>query len=192
MIGAVVPVKRLSHAKSRLSSRLSPQDRAELVVDLVTRTVTILRQAGVVNRVALATSETTLAGLVGADVLPDGGSLNAALSGAAEWARGIGASALLIVPADLPLLETADVQAVVEAATAPVGVVVAPTGDGGTGALLLQPPDALVPSFGPESYRRHVDAAHRAGVPVRTVTRPGLARELDTVADLEELSGLCR
>jgi len=58
----------------------------------------------------------------------------------------------------------------------------------GTNALLLSPPDAIDPSFGPGSRDRHVAAAERAGVPHRVQEVPGLALDVDTPGDLAALS----
>ena len=57
----------------------------------------------------------------------------------------------------------------------------------GTNALVLSPPDAIAPSFGPGSLARHVAAAEQAGVPHSVEDVPGLALDVDTPADLAEL-----
>ena len=57
----------------------------------------------------------------------------------------------------------------------------------GTNALVLSPPDAIEPSFGPDSLERHVAAAEAAGVPHRVEEVPGLALDVDTPDDLAAL-----
>jgi 2-phospho-L-lactate guanylyltransferase len=57
----------------------------------------------------------------------------------------------------------------------------------GTNALVLSPPDAIEPSFGPGSFARHMAAAERAGVPHRAEVVRTLALDVDTPADLAEL-----
>ncbi|MDQ2741932.1 MAG: 2-phospho-L-lactate guanylyltransferase [Chloroflexota bacterium] len=185
MITAVIPVKRLTEGKSRLAARLSPIDRAELITDLVRRAVDALHESGIVERIALATPEVALAHSLKVEALPDGGSLNAALCGAVDWATEMGATGLLILPGDLPLLGVEDVRAIAAALPDPPAISIAPTRDGGTGALLLSPPTVIPPSFGPASFERHLQLAHDCGVRVSSVMRTALSFELDTVEDLD-------
>jgi 2-phospho-L-lactate/phosphoenolpyruvate guanylyltransferase len=57
----------------------------------------------------------------------------------------------------------------------------------GTNALVLDPPDAIVPGFGPGSCERHVERAHEAGVHVLVRHTPSLSLDVDTGDDLEAL-----
>jgi 2-phospho-L-lactate guanylyltransferase len=57
----------------------------------------------------------------------------------------------------------------------------------GTNALVIAPPGAFEPSFGPGSYERHVAAAKRTGVVYRPVELPSLALDVDTPDDLAAL-----
>lgn len=186
MIVAVVPVKRLRDAKSRLAPSLMPDERAELAMRLAERTVEVIAATGQIARVAITTPEEWLARRLGAAWIPDAGSLNRSLQKGIAWAMAQRAS-LLIVPADLPEMEAADIQAVLAALGDDPGIVIAPTHDGGTGALLISPPDALSPSFGVGSYQRHIALARSAGIGVAEVRRGGLARDLDTMEDLAAL-----
>jgi 2-phospho-L-lactate guanylyltransferase len=98
--------------------------------------------------------------------------------------------AAAIVAGDLPLLEAGDLDAL--AASLPVaGVVVGRAHDGGTNALALRPPGAIVPHFGaPGSAALHARLAREAGYDPVTVDRPGLALDLDTRVDLDRLLDL--
>jgi 2-phospho-L-lactate/phosphoenolpyruvate guanylyltransferase len=186
LIAAVIPVKALAEAKSRLAPHMAPAERAELMTALLARTVRVLRACGAIEAIALATPEVALAMDLGLPVVPDPGSLNGALRNGVRWAMNAGASRLLILPADLPSLEVADVEHLLAAAGATASIVIAPTLDGGTGALLLSPPDAISPAYGQHSFERHIRLAREAGVPVVTVDRPGFLRDLDTIDDLRD------
>ena len=182
MIAAVVPVKALAEAKSRLTPALSPEERRALVVELVARTVLLLRNSGLICAVALVTPDTSLGEELGVRTLPDSGTLNDSLVHAAAWAAGEGASGLLILPGDLPLLQRNDLHALLSLRSP--GIAIAPTQDGGTGALFLRPPDAITPAFGEGSFRSHVDQALERGLTVRTVQRDGFTFDLDREEDL--------
>jgi 2-phospho-L-lactate/phosphoenolpyruvate guanylyltransferase len=187
MIAAVVPIKRLSQAKSRLAERLTTEERTRLAVFLLGRTVAALRRSGRIARVAVATPEENVARGLGVEWIEDAGSLNGSLGRAAVWAVESGAEALLIVPPDLPMLSTADIEAVAGIRYSGPNVVIAETRDGGTGALLLSPPDVVAPAFGPGSFSRHRAAAEALGVTITVLDREGLGRDLDTASDLDEL-----
>jgi 2-phospho-L-lactate guanylyltransferase len=57
----------------------------------------------------------------------------------------------------------------------------------GTNGLLLTPPGAIAPSFGPGSCERHRALAHAAGVRCRLERPPSLTLDIDTGADLDAL-----
>jgi len=187
VIVAAVPLKRLDRVKSRLAPRLSTGERSELMLGLLERVVGGLEQSRVVHRIALVTPERAVARQLDIVQLPDRNGLNPSLRGAVDWALDLGAQSLLIVPADLSLLTPDDVRSLVEASGGTSGVTIAPTHDGGTGALLLTPPDAISPSFGVRSFRRHLHLAAASGMAVRQVSRQGFLYDVDTVEDLESL-----
>ncbi len=63
-------------------------------------------------------------------------------------------------------------------------VVIVPDRHGtGTNALLLTPPDAIEPAFGPGSFARHRELAGTAGV----AELPSLTLDIDTPEDLATL-----
>lgn len=186
---AIVPVKRLDAAKSRLAATLPPDERAALVVDMLRAVLAALAASALVaERVVVSPDPTALAIARAASATalwqPDDG-LNAAL----ELARAATSpmAMLLALPADLPLLTASDVAALAgEACSATV--VIAPDGAAdGTNALLLAPGAPLPFAFGPGSFRRHLAAAAAASLTTRVVSTPGLALDLDTPADLAAL-----
>ena len=93
--------------------------------------------------------------------------------------------AVLYLAGDLPLVTAEEIRELAAAVPAR-GVAIGRAHDGGTNALGLRPPDAVVPSFGSrQSARVHADLAERAGVDVVVVDLPGIALDVDTPADAE-------
>lgn len=184
MIVAVVPVKRLALAKSRLQPSMSPEERIALVRALLAQTITVLRASGNIGEVVLVTEEVSLGPEFGVTVRPDVGELNLSLRGATEWAEARGRTGALVLPADLPLLRPCDVDALIAHRSAPPQVILAPTRDGGTGALLLTPPTVIQPHFGPHSYTAHIAAAKEVGARVDVVEREAFRHDLDQARDL--------
>jgi len=109
------------------------------------------------------------------------------LNGALEWAVRevglLGARRVLVLPADLPLLEASDLHALLDGS--PDEVVIAPdSAQTGTNGLRFPLGRGFVPAFGPNSCEAHDASARAVGLSVRHLRRPGLARDIDTPADL--------
>lgn len=188
---AVVPVKDLWGTKSRLKPILNPGARAGLTLYMMGRVIRALIGAGI-EKVAVVSPDPIVlrtAADHGATPLPQQSSgLNPALDEGRRWAVEAGASALLVLPADLPLLEAEDVKAVLAEMGDEPSVVISPdAAKAGTNALLLRPPDALPFLFGEASYDAHVRAAVERGVPVEIHEHTHLAFDLDTADDLDRL-----
>ena len=120
-------------------------------------------------------------------VADPGEGLNAAVAAGTEAATAAGTTTLLILPSDVPMVSPDDVNYLFSCSEE---VVVAPSGDGGTNALLRRPPQALTPSFGPGSAERHRRSASLAGLNCRTVEMSSLVLDIDHYEDLVTLGGL--
>jgi 2-phospho-L-lactate guanylyltransferase len=189
-VDALIALKRLADAKSRLAPALAPAERAALARELLERAAAAAVAARSVRRAALASSDPAapaLAAALGLIPLSDD---------ALPWNEGLvrarerlvpPPAAVLYLSADLPLVTGADVDALV-AACPRRGVAIARARDGGTNALVVRPADALVPCFGVHpSAALHVDRARAAGLEPVAVDRAGLAFDVDTPADLADL-----
>jgi 2-phospho-L-lactate guanylyltransferase len=187
---AVVPVKDLKGTKSRLAPILNPGARAGLTLYMMGRVVAAIREAGIEDVCVVSPDRIVLneAQRRGATPLvQESRGLNPALEEGRRRALDLGAHTLLVFPADLPLLDAADVRAVLEAA-GDSSVVIAPDGGrSGTNALLIRPPEVLPFSFGVDSFDSHLGAARTRGLDIRICERSHLAFDLDSAEDLARL-----
>lgn len=193
-IVAVVPVRGLPAGKRRLAALLDLEERNSLVRAMLDDVVAALVAAESVGEVVIASRDAAArdeASRLGVGFL-DQAELRLGYNRAVAMAQEsyAQAGALLIVPADVPLITPDSVDMVV--ATAPDGpaVVVAPAHNGGTNGLFLRPPDVIAPQFGPSSARAHAQsaaAAGEAGVPFREAHIDVWAFDLDTPSDLRWL-----
>jgi 2-phospho-L-lactate guanylyltransferase len=196
----LVPVRGLADGKTRLGETLDPEERETLIVGLLHRLLEILGAWPPSRRVHVVSNDSVIrrvAGEHGASVVdePVGGDLNAALVAARDAALARHASAILVLPADLPLVTVGALDRLLDAADAALAagrgrpLVVAAPADarGGTNALLLSPPSVIDPSFGPGSLEAHVRAAGLADASVQLVIDPALGFDLDTPDDLERI-----
>ncbi len=195
---ALVPVRGLEQAKARLGEALDAEERLHLTESLLRRTLAAAAAAPGVTLVAVISPDQAalhLAAALGAAPLEETGTdLNAALEEGRQWARAIAATAILVLPADLPAIDSeavADVLARAREAIDPAGgadvrpvVALVPDRAGtGTNALLLSPPEAIAFAFGPGSRAAHAAAAGRVGARYIELGGP-LSLDLDMPDDL--------
>jgi 2-phospho-L-lactate guanylyltransferase len=186
-IAALVPVKRLDAAKSRLRP-LAGEAGADLARAMLEDVLEALAGVPALGERAVVTGDPEVAQLAeaaGARALvePEEG-LNASLAAAS---RRLDCAALLVVLGDVAGASSEDLAALVRALEemGGRGVVLAPSADGGTAALLRAPRDVIPGAFGPDSAARHRAAARAAGVPFRELKLASLAVDLDSPRDVE-------
>jgi 2-phospho-L-lactate guanylyltransferase len=188
---ALVPVKALAQAKSRLAPHLSNRERESLVLDMLAHVLHILRSSEQFETISVVSEDRrvlSLAAQWGAHPsLEEQHGHNPALSAAAMRELADGVKALLTISADLPLLTVSDVTAMCTLAEQ-FNVVLAPSREGtGTNALLTRPPLAIPYLFGTNSRERHLEAAHEKYLSSVLYHSCSLAFDVDTVEDVHEL-----
>lgn len=191
---AVLPVKSFGGAKQRLAVALSTGSRRALAEAMFIDVLTALRRSTQVEDTLVVSAEHAAMEIGrghGALILNDpderGQSSAARLGGG--HATTLGYERVLLVPGDTPALDPAELDALLARATAErLGVAIVADRHGtGTNGLLLTPPDAIDPAFGPGSFRRHVAAAEAAPLRHAVVDVPTLALDVDTPEDLDAL-----
>jgi 2-phospho-L-lactate guanylyltransferase len=188
---AVIPVGTLEGAKSRLGAVLDAEERRDLVTRLAVETIRAVVGVGApLAETIVVTPDDEVRSLAldaGARPLRQRGhGLNAGVRQARDEAIDGGASAVLILPIDLPRITpeaVAAVLATLDDHRQPLVAIVADRHGRGTNALLLSPPDVIDPQFGGDSHEAHVAAARAAGATVVELDGP-LADDLDTPEDL--------
>ncbi len=189
---AVIPVKRFGAAKRRLGEMPEAAAREALVAAMLEDVLTAAGACARLDRVLVVTGDEraeTAARAHGASVLADpadAGHPEAALIGVRAALEG-GARRAALLPGDCPLLDPAELDDLLDAAPDPGAVVVPDRHGTGTNALVLSPPDAIRPAFGPGSRERHLRLAARAGMPGVAQHVQSLALDVDTPEDLDEL-----
>jgi 2-phospho-L-lactate guanylyltransferase len=190
---AILPVKRFAKAKQRLSTGIDEARRAPLIEAMIADVLEAIGEARSIERTIVVSSEPAaapLAASAGADLIPDSsesGHVDAVLTGIA-LAREGGAESVVLLPGDCPLLDPRELDRLLTGVPGSYVGVVPDRHGTGTNALLLCPPDAIVPSFGEGSCARHVAAAREAGLPYGVDELPSLGLDLDTPADVIALT----
>ncbi len=190
---AIVPVRSLEGAKSRLGGSLDAEERTVLTGGLLERTVRAALDVPAIESVVVVSPDPVVLRLTAAlgatPVRQTDEGLNEGLRAAVRWAVADGASAILVLAADLPAADDRSVRTVVEAAVEAMTpgrslVAIVPDRHGeGTNALLLSPPDVIAFAFGPGSRAAHRAAAEAVSAAVVEVESP-LSFDLDLPEDL--------
>jgi 2-phospho-L-lactate/phosphoenolpyruvate guanylyltransferase len=193
-VAALIPVKGFRNAKQRLSPLLGAAER-EFLAEIMFRDV--LRQ--VVNARGLSGTFVVtgdfrvaeIAAMWGAKVIrepAENGETDAVDFARAELHRA-GCEAVLIVPGDMPLMRSADIEQLLAqipvGATAPFALLVPSHDRMGTNALLLAPPDIIKLRFGYDSFSFHMSQMAAQGLPPRFLENERLALDIDEPKDLE-------
>ncbi len=188
---AILPVKSFGAAKQRLAGMLDAGSRGALATAMFSDVLASLQRVSGLDAVAVVTADrraedAATGGRV--HVLRDTemtGQSQAASIGI-RHALAAGFDRVLLVPGDTPLIDPSEVAGLLE--RAPAVAIVPDRHLTGTNALLLTPPDAIEPTFGPGSLARHTAAARAAGVEYSVERLPTLMLDVDTPADLSELA----
>jgi 2-phospho-L-lactate guanylyltransferase len=190
-IVAVVPVGALEGAKSRLGGTLDAEERRELAIDMLDRTVqAALETPGLDETLVVSPDREVLTRAASAGartLLQRSQGLNRGIREARDDATAGGADAIVIVPIDLPLVSSAALEQLMAPLAAIVErplVVLAPDRHGrGTNGLVVAPPDAIEFGFGGDSRAAHAACAAEAGARYVEIDGP-LSLDIDTPDDL--------
>jgi 2-phospho-L-lactate guanylyltransferase len=188
---AVVPIRGLETAKTRLGEGLDAEERVELVTWMLRRTLRATHDAQSIIGTIVVTMDPDAAGVAkehGAIGLVERApGLNSAIEAGRSVACARGATAVLVLPADIPGVSAAALDDLLARADRTVSralVLIVPDQHGaGTNALLVSPPELIDPQFGEGSRAAHGAAAREAGATFVEVGGP-LSLDIDTPADL--------
>jgi 2-phospho-L-lactate guanylyltransferase len=195
-IWVIVPVKPLRRGKSRLAGMLTEDQRTHLNRYLLEHTLTTLNKVSEIEHTLVVSRDPAALALTrdmgGRTVLEDGApQFNTAIKRATIVAKAHGAHAVLILPADIPLITPADVRVLLKRGKKPPVVVIAPDRRlDGTNGLFVNPAGLIEYAYGPGSFQRHSERATQAGAKLEVVNSDRLALDLDLPEDLELLGGL--
>jgi 2-phospho-L-lactate guanylyltransferase len=191
---AIVPIKSFEVAKQRLAGSLASGARRSLVQAMFSDVLGALRRTEAVDAIAVVTADQSARAAAAGErlvVLED--DVNAGQSAATEigiaYAREQGFERVLLVPGDTPLLKPPELDdMLMRCARDAIAVgIVADRHGTGTNGLLIAPPGAFDPSFGPGSLERHLEQARSRELAFRVEGLPSLEHDVDTPGDLAAL-----
>jgi 2-phospho-L-lactate guanylyltransferase len=186
---AILPIKSFGDAKQRLAHELSAPSRRTLAEAMFSDVLVALHATTTLGDIIVVTGDhraQRIARRYGATILGDANAgHNVAANNGIREALCAGAERALLVPGDCPLLDPIELERLIAHPAAPRSVLIVPDRHGsGTNALLLTPPDAVAPAFGPGSRQRHLDNALLADAVPEIIEVASLGLDVDTLEDL--------
>ena len=189
---AIIPVKPLKNAKSRLSKVLTPEQRYEFAQAMFRHVLSVVTSVPYITGVVVISRDTkalSIAREMGAKTIQESmvSDLNPALMRATAVVNSWRADGVLIMPADLPFVSVDDIKAIVRLSYRDDSSIVIATDDegDGTNALLVRPPGLIEYSYGRGSFQKHIESASQVGANVVSYFSDRLALDIDIPEDLD-------
>jgi len=189
----LIPVKSLAQAKQRLASVISQPARTELAQAMLHDVLETVAKCVDRPAVSIVTSDSfalELARQFSFETIADttNRSETDAIEGATRVCESRGIDSTLVIPGDVPLIQSWELRKVLEAA--PIeGTVLVPAADGrGTNAAFRRPSGLFPLRFGNDSFKPHLAAAGATGKPCVVLSLAGIALDIDSPSDLQQLA----
>lgn len=189
----LVPVKNLSAAKQRLASLFDQPARTELAQAMLFDVLETLGNWTKRPEVGIVTSDPfalQLAQQFQFSVIPDhdNRSETDAIEMATRFCESQGVESTLVIPGDIPLVQSWELEKILESAP-PEGSVLVRAADGrGTNAIWRRPAGLFPARFGNDSFEPHYAAAQATGKPCVVLALPGIALDVDNPSELLALA----
>jgi 2-phospho-L-lactate guanylyltransferase len=191
-VQALLPLKDLVDAKSRLSGFLRPAERRALAQAMVEDVLAVLAEHPLISNVTLLSDDPSanmLAVKYGIahrlESSLDCVGLNPIIERCCDLLSAQSVEPIVVLHGDLPTLTAGDISAVVEALHNERALIVGcDRHKTGTNLLAFEPASRPEFSFGADSCARHCAWAAKLGVPVKVLQRSGIALDIDEPKDL--------
>lgn len=190
-VWTIIPVKPLRLAKSRLSTVMSPEQRQEFAELMLRKTLRVVNEVPEISGSLVISRDSralSLAREFGAKTVQESGNpeLNVALTRATQIIASWGSNAVLILPADLPLITSTDLSNMLKLGTRHNSVVIATDkNQDGTNALFMRPPGLIEYAYGTGSFGRHIEFAERINADVSIFESENLHYDIDLPEDMK-------
>jgi 2-phospho-L-lactate guanylyltransferase len=187
----LIPVKNLQNAKQRLAHVLDQRSRTALAQAMVHDVLEAVSACSPASEVAVVTNDpfaSRLAGDLNFRVIRDNNiSETDAIEMATSLSHSQGAENTLVIPGDIPLIKSEELEQILTAAPRQ-GSLLVPAADGrGTNAAFRSPANLFPLRFGNDSFQPHLKSAHETGLPFVILQLPGIALDIDNPSDLQRL-----
>ncbi len=192
----IVPMKQLSDAKSRLKRSMADRLRVNVAKKLLNQTLfrvgRAIENCKETHKLSVLTECDEVRSFVEKkDISVITSSIKNKLSKSlffgVQWAKSNGFSSVCIIPADLGDPSTQELKKFIFFPLESNNMVICPSKDLGTNALLISPPDGITFFYGKDSFRKHLEIANRNKIKTTVLKLKSLTFDIDAMEDLQEL-----
>ena len=190
-----MPAKQFEKGKSRLASLLDIHDRVKLGELLLDSTLHNLENATALYSTVVISTDVRakrIAKMHGAIFVDEGKDIgvNNAVNMANDYCTQAGAVATVVVPQDLPLALSEDIDMVCNAAKDyDRCLIICPSARfDGSNVLLRIPPKLIDSQYDNNSFNMHINAAKKIGAKIKIILSRRMMRDLDTLEDAQYLA----
>jgi 2-phospho-L-lactate guanylyltransferase len=192
-IAAVIPMKSLHSAKSRLSTILTAQQRKNLAMYLLDATIKELKKSNFISEIIIVSNDKAVKNYSCLNNLKfmrdsDEG-VNKAVILADNYCIDNGINANIVIPPDLPFISAKEIDEICTISNKyHKCIIICPSKRfDGTNILFRKPPDVIKTHYDDNSYMNHLKEADKFKIPIETLDIVKLRFDLDTKEDLLEL-----
>lgn len=187
-IGAIIPVKTFSRAKSRLS--LSPEKTEKICRLMLESVLKSVSQSDVIAKTVLVSKDENALEIgkkFGAHGIYDETEqgVNSAVLLADKYFAQEGFEGTMVFPQDIPLMEPQDIRTLYQMRTSERCVLVVPSRKfDGTNALFRTPPSVMETHYDEDSYKIHLNTAEKRDARSAMVLIRRMMLDIDDQSDL--------
>ena len=192
----IVPFKNFVDAKSRLRKDISDKQTRKIVKIMLEHVLAEIKKCSDSFEKYLVTKDEEaikIAQSQGIKTLIEKKQFgeSASIDWASKKLHELGATSVLRIPGDLPLIKAEDINEIFEVSNKTNSSILVPSNSGlGTNAILRKPPGVIPSFFGPNSMKKHVAAFKEQGANYSIVKNSNIAFDVDTNEDVESLKTL--
>ncbi|MHA1648618.1 MAG: 2-phospho-L-lactate guanylyltransferase [Candidatus Helarchaeota archaeon] len=193
----IIPIKSLSNSKKRLESFLSPIQRRQLVLALLKDVLTAVANSKFSNGTLIVTPDSEIVEIIqgwnfsnNIEYLleHEAKGTNHAVQQAIDWCSSKPISSILIIPADLPLITSKDIDELLKLGNQHYPLIIAPSQrKDGTNAFYQRPPNLVQVWYGNNSFQKNLQLIMQSQVPYKIFENPAFALDIDLKEDLQKL-----
>lgn len=193
---AIVPVKPFSEGKSRLRTCYSLEELYRINRNSLSRTLKTLQSCPEIEQIWVVCRDETVLDLAKTEGVEgllehEPYSLNHGLAQALAHVNGRQTQRILIIPTDLPRLQTEDIECLIADGQNQASITLVPDhNQTGTNAVLLNSVKGFVPQFGRYSFQKHTNQALSLTRNVTIKLIENIQHDLDTSTDLDMLDAI--
>lgn len=192
-IAAVIPMKCLHSAKSRLSNILTAKQRKNLAMYLLDATIKELKKSDFISEIVIVSSDEAVKHYSCLNNLKfikdwDEG-VNKAVMLADKYCIDNGINANIVIPPDLPFVSAKEIDKIcIISNKYHKCIIICPSKRfDGTNILFRKPPGVIKTHYDNNSYMNHLKEASKIKIPIESLDIVKLMFDLDTEDDLLEL-----